>query len=145
MVYFSNFADNAFFFLAGDSRVIIRSFIYYQDNGAYALSKTWAVIFFVASSVLLNVCGVLGLALGLWRRDPTVTILASLFICLWIVHSMLYLDWRYLYVKLPFMVWFAGYLMGEYFKTRSLGKKAVIWISATFAISSLLGTMLLVF
>jgi len=36
---------------------------------------------------------------------------------------MVYLDYRFVYVKLPFMLWFAGYLMGEYFKTGSTGKK----------------------
>ncbi|HXC01933.1 MAG TPA: glycosyltransferase family 39 protein [Opitutaceae bacterium] len=144
-VYFENFAHNALFFLTGDSRVLIRSFIYYQDNGIYMLPKTWALSFFVASSMLLNVCGALGLALGLWRRDPTVTILASLFFCLWVVHSMFYLDYRYLYVKFPFMLWFTGYLMGEYFKSRSSVQKHPAWIPAVFALSSCLGTALLIF
>ena len=88
----------------------------------------------------------LGLSLGLWRRDPTVTILASLFICLWAVHSVVYLDYRYLYVELPFMFWFTGYLFSEYFKAKRSDKgSAMVGVSAAFVIISLLGTVLLVF
>jgi hypothetical protein len=144
-VYFSNLAHNAFFFLTGDSHIIIRSFVYYQDDGVYILPKTWAVGFFISLSVFLNVCGILGLSLGLWRRDPAVTILSSLFICLWVVHSMVYLDYRYIYVKLPFMLWFTGYLISDCFKTIGSGQTITGWIFAVFAMSSLLGTALLVF
>jgi hypothetical protein len=144
-LYFSNFIHNAVFFLAGDSRLRVRAFVFCQCQDIYLHPTTWATGFFVAASAFLHVCGVLGLALGLWRRDPTVTILAALFICLWIVHSMVYLDYRFVYVKLPFMLWFTGYLMNEYFKTRSSGKKAMTWIATAFAMSSLLGTALLVF
>ena len=105
----------------------------------------WTIGFFIVSSAILHVCGILGLALGLWRRDPTVMILASLFICLWVVHSMVYLDYHYIYVKLPFMLWFTGYLMSEFLKIRGSSKKAMTWISTAFALSSLLGTALLVF
>jgi hypothetical protein len=144
-LYFSNLIHNAFFFLSGDSRLRIRAFVFCQIQDIYIHPVTWATGFFILSSALLHVCGVLGLALGLWRRDPTVTILAALFICLWIVHSMVYLDYRFLYANLPFMLWFTGYLMGACFKTRGSGEKTMTWISAAFALSSLLGTALLVF
>jgi len=122
-VYFSNFAHNAIFFWTGDSRMRIRRFVFCQFQDRYVHPITWATDFFIVSSAFLHVFGALGLALGLWRRNPTVTILASLFICFWAVHSIVYLDYRYLYVKFPFMLWFTGYLMSEYFKTRSSGKK----------------------
>ena len=143
-VYFSNLAHNALFFWTGDSRMRIRTFVFYQYQDRYAHPITWAADFFIISSALLHVCGALGLGLGLWRRDPTVTILASLFICLWIVHSMAYLDYRYLYVKFPFMLWFTGYLISEYAKAIPSGKKHLAWVSAAFAMSSLIGTALLV-
>jgi hypothetical protein len=143
-LYCSNFVHNAVFFLTGDSRLRIRSFVFLQIQDIYIHPTTWATDFFIGSSALLHVCGVLGLALGLWRRDPTVTILASLFICLWLVHSMVYLDYRFVYVKFPFMLWFTGYLMSEYFKVMGSGKKTASWVSAAFALSSLLGTALLV-
>lgn len=61
------------------------------------------------------------------------------------MHSMVYLDYRYLYVTFPFMPWFTGYLFSEYSKPRSLGKKTMTWIATAFAMSSLLGTALSVF
>jgi hypothetical protein len=144
-VYLSNIAHNALFFWSGDSRMIIRAFVSLQDRKIYVIQPAWAIGFLIVSSALLHVCGAMGLVLGLWRRDPAVTILASLFICLWFAHSMVYLDYRYLYVKVPFLFWFTGYLMSECFKTSSSGKKNVLWISAAFAMSALLGTALLVF
>jgi hypothetical protein len=62
-----------------------------------------------------------------------------------IVHSLVYLDFRYIYVKFPFMLWFAGYLINDCFKTVDADKKPPAWIFAVFAMSSLLGTALLVF
>jgi hypothetical protein len=144
-VYPSNFAHNALFFLAGDSRRRIKVFVFCQDPGIYVFPAAWAAIIFIISSALLHVFGILGLALGLWRRNPAVMVLASLFICLWIVHSMVYLDYRYIYIKLPFMVWFAGYLANECFKPMGSGGKWMTLISAALAMSSLLGTVLLVF
>lgn len=144
-VYFSNLAHNAIFFWAGDSRMRIRKFVFYQDQGIYVHPATWATDFFIISSAFLRICGALGLALGLWRRNPPVTILASLFICFWIVHSMVYLDCRYLYIQLPFMFWFTGYLVSESFKHMASANKWMISVSAAFAMSSLLGTLLLVF
>lgn len=144
-VYLSNLAHNALFFWTGDSRLMIKEFVLLQNRDIYVLPAAWAAGFFIISSALLHVCGALGLALGLWRRDPTVTILAALFICLWVVHSLVYLDFRYIYVKFPFMLWFAGYLINDCFKTVDADKKPPAWIFAVFAMSSLLGTALLVF
>jgi hypothetical protein len=144
-VYFSNLAHNVLFFATGDSRLRIKAFVFCQYQDRYVHPITWATGFFIGSSALFHMCGMVGLALGLWRRDPTVTILASLFICLWVVHSMVYLDYRYLYVELPFMLWFTGYLFNEYFKTRGSDERPMVWLSTAFAISSLLGTALLVF
>jgi hypothetical protein len=143
-VYLSNLAYNALFFWTSDSRLMIKEFVLHQDPSIYVFPAAWAAIFFMISSALLHVCGALGLALGLWRRDPTVTILASLFMCLWMVHSMVYLDFRYIYVKFPFMLWFAGYLIGDYFKTMRSDQKPPAWIFAMFTMSSVLGTALLV-
>jgi hypothetical protein len=42
------------------------------------------------------------------------------------------------------MLWFTGYLISEYFKTGPSEKKPVTFIYAAFAMSSLLGTALLV-
>ena len=144
-VYFSNFVHNALFFLTGDSRRRIQTFVFYQDQDSYVFPATWAASFFVVSSALLRIGGVLGLALGLWRRDPTVMMLASLFVCFWMTHSLVYLDYRFLYIKLPFLLWFNAYLLGEYAKTAHLGNRHITWISAVFTVSSLLGTALLVF
>jgi len=144
-IYLSNVVHNALFFLTGDSRMRIRTFIFYQYPDTYMISPAWTTGFFIASSALLHLCGVLGLALGLWRRNPTIMILASLFICLWIVHSMVYLDYHYIYSKFPFMLWFTGYLVSELHKISPSGKKTAACVSAAFALFSLLGTVLLIF
>lgn len=81
-VYLSNIAHKAIFFWSGDSRLLIRAFAALQDRTIYVIQPAWAIGFLIVSSALLHVCGALGLALGLWRRAPTVAILASLFICL---------------------------------------------------------------
>jgi len=143
-VYLQNLAYNALFFLTGDSRTMIRMFMARQDAAPRALPAALAVGFFIASSALWNLCGALGLALGLWRRDPAIMVLASLFICIFAVHSMLFLDYRYIYVKLPFSLWFCGYLVNDCLKLPRVGERLLTWMPATFAAISLFGTALLV-
>lgn len=142
-VYFSNVLRNAVFFWMGDSRQTVRAFLFYQFVDRSPPPQTFATRYFSAYSALLHLFGALGLALAFWRKECTLLWLGAVFLSLWLAHSLVYLDARYLYAELPFLICFAGYGLREIFPARwprdQVAGGALLALSALGLILVLLG------
>jgi len=135
-VYFENVAENLLFFWTGDSRRFIRAFLFYQIAEQPSRTAPWALGYFIFAGALLHMLAAYGAALALWRRERTLVLAGSLFLTLWLIHSLVYLDARYLYAGLPFFLWFGAYGLREIWPGQSRRDLAA---SAFLAALSLLG------
>ncbi len=117
-VYFENVAANLLFFWTGDSRRFIRAFLFYQVADRPSAIAVWVVGYYVLASVVLHTLAAYGFVLAWWRRERPLVLAGSVFLTLWFVHALVYLDARYLYAGLPFFLWFAAYGLRELLRGR---------------------------
>jgi hypothetical protein len=112
-VYFKNVAANLLFFWTGDSRRFIQAFLFYQIAERPSRTAAWAVGYFAVANAVLHLLAAGGLVLAWLRRERALVLASTIFVTLWLVHSLVYLDGRYLYAGLPFFFWFAAYGLRE--------------------------------
>ncbi|HTB62863.1 MAG TPA: DUF2142 domain-containing protein [Opitutales bacterium] len=112
-VYLGNVFDNVRFFWTGDSRLFVRTFLNYQFANKRPPPATAATNYFSAYTALLHLLGAFGLVLAVWRKEKTLIWVGAVFLTLWLAHSVVYLDARYLYAELPFLLCFASYGLRE--------------------------------
>ncbi len=116
-VYFQNVAHNLVFFWTGDSRRVLREFQFYQFADKSPPPDAPPVRYFIYMSAALHLLAAVGLLIGCWRRNRVIVLAGSLFLALWALHALVYLDARYLYARLPFLFWFAAYGLREILPT----------------------------
>ncbi len=112
-VYFNNVLHNALFFWTGDSRQIVRAFLFYQIAEHSPPPRNAATAYFVLYTACLHGLAFAGLALAAWRKERALIGMGTVFLTLWVAHSLVYLDARYLYAELPFLIGFASYGLRE--------------------------------
>jgi len=117
-IYLENVAANLVFFWTGDSRRFIQAFCFYQIAERPSRTTAWAVGYFVLSSALMHALALYGWVRAWWQREPTLLVAGSVFLTLWLVHALVYLDARYIYAGLPFFLWFAAYGLRELLPAR---------------------------
>ena len=117
-VYFENVAGNLLFFWTGDSRRFIKAFQFYQVADRPSATDKWVIGYYVFASAVLHLLAAGGFILAWWRRERTLVLAGSVFLTLWLVHALVYLDARYLYAGLPFFLWFAAYGLRELLPAR---------------------------
>jgi hypothetical protein len=117
-IYFENVAGNLLFFWTGDSRRLIKAFQFYQVADRPSATDKWVIGYYVFASAALHLLAACGFAVAWWRRERALVLAGSVFLTLWLVHAVVYLDARYLYAGLPFFLWFAAYGLRELLPAR---------------------------
>ncbi len=140
-VYFQNVARNTAFFWTGDSRRVFREFLFYQFAEKSPSPNALAVRYAIFLEVILKLCAVVGLLIGCRRRNPAIVLGGALFLAIWALHTLVYLDARYLYARLPFLFWFAAYGLREMLPARFQARDP--FVAGLFAAASLIGLGLL--
>jgi 4-amino-4-deoxy-L-arabinose transferase-like glycosyltransferase len=140
-VYFQNVAHNLVFFWTGDSRRVIREFLFCQFAEKSPPANAPAVRYFIYLSAALHLLAAAGLLRGWSRRNPVILLAGSLFLALWVMHALVYLDARYLYASLPFLFWFAAYGLREMLPLRF--RQRDLFVAGILCGASILGLGLL--
>lgn len=108
--YPKNVLRNAWFFLSGNQHRVIEHFRFYQPHDGPDLSLVRKYLV-VAAEFALLVAGFGCLTYALGQRNQHCMPTAALFLCLWAVHSTVYLDYRYLYARTPLLILLIGQVM----------------------------------
>lgn len=137
-VYADNVLHNALFFWTGDSRLLLRAFLFYQFADHSPPPQTLATRYFSAYTALLHILGAVGLLLAFWRKERTLLWVGAVFLTLWLAHSLVYLDARYLYAELPFLICFTGYGLREILPKRRPRDWVASGALLTLSVASLL-------
>jgi hypothetical protein len=117
-VYLGNVVHNALFFWTGDSRRLVRAFLFYQPAERSPPPENFAMRYFEAFSAVLHLLGVVGFILAFWRCEESLCWPGTVFLTLWLAHSLVYLDARYLYAELPFLILFSAYALRSFLPLR---------------------------
>ncbi len=110
-VYLNNVFHNFVFFWTGDSRQLVRAFLFYQPAEHSPPPENFSMRYFEILSAALHLLGAAGLVLAFWRREDSLCWLGAALLTLWLAHSLVYLDARYLYAEIPFLFWFSAYAL----------------------------------
>jgi hypothetical protein len=91
--------------------------LYRPSVAAHALSLLYA---------LVTLCAVFGAILAVVRREAGLLVPAAAWLCLWVSHSVSYVDTMYLYVRVPFLFLFAAYGLSGVRRSCGLAVAAVL-------------------
>jgi hypothetical protein len=115
-VYAGNVVRNAAFFLTGAPTGMIEEFVRQQPiaDGTRRRHpgsglRTLALSFELMFGAWLTL-GLIGVGIAVHQRSVFAVLPAAVFLCLCMSHAATYVDFRYLYVKVPFLLVFCAYL-----------------------------------
>jgi hypothetical protein len=91
---------------------------------------------------VLTLLAFAGAGLALFRRDARMLGVAAVHLCLALGHALSWMDFTYLYLRLPFNVLFATYLIAGGLGSRASGPARVAALSVAAAVVGLLGASL---
>ena len=131
--YLRNAERNAWFFLCGSQQHVAENFRFYQ-TAIDANLDPWRRMILSVAEWSLAAAGIAALVLGLFRGGTSFVPVAGLFLILWGVHSCLYLDYRYLYVRTPLLILMIGIgLAGQRTHPTTAQTKMAVAVSAVLA------------
>jgi hypothetical protein len=107
MRYVRNVGRNAWFFLSGNQGTYVHVVRTLNGSSESSLHPV-RLICIIAIEGLAVIAGLTGLIVCIVRKRSACLAVGSLLVCLWAVHSALYLDFRYLYVRTPLCLLIAG-------------------------------------
>jgi hypothetical protein len=79
---------------------------------------------------VLTVLAAVGGALAVARRERGLLVPAAIYTSIVVLHAVVYMDWLYYYVKLPFLLLFAFYSL-EAFHRWSRDRLPTPWLAGT--------------
>jgi hypothetical protein len=113
-LYARNVARNGWFFLTGAPTGMLDAYVEVQRPADRPRACPGGVGTLAGSfDLAFGAWGILaaaGLCMALRRKDPFVLLPAAVLACIFAAHALTYVDFRYLYVKVPFLLLFCGYV-----------------------------------
>ncbi len=154
MVYVRNVLRSLWSYSVDTSTLYPRMFRHYQQpGGTWPSGARWLAYgdpagwpggdFYGALGRLLTLLGLGGALLALVRRDARLVAPALVHLCMCVAHSISWMDFTYLYLRLPFNVIFALYLLDACLTHRRLPAIRLAGVGAAAVAAGLLAVSLL--